>query len=136
MSVMVVALVLAILLSAVFGGGIGRVLAGRQPCAGSGGRGLPGAEALAGLRARPDRVLVLFRLGDAFSDVSAGALTALLVLVHWHVVGVGAAIGVVSFLVLFFGELVPMGFAANRGVGVALAIARCSSSLRASRRRS
>lgn len=86
-------------------------------------QGIPGAAALAGLRARPDRVLVLLRLGDAFADVSAGALAATLVHAQWDMVGLAGAIGVMTFLVLYLGELLPLGFAVNRGVGMALAIA-------------
>jgi len=85
--------------------------------------GTPGAEALAALRGRPERVLVLLRLGDAFADVSAGALAATLVHAQWEMVGVAGAVGVMTFLVLYFGELLPIGFAINRGVGMALRIA-------------
>ena len=88
MTLMIMALVLAILLSAVLSAAELAVFSlpdGRVHALAE--EGVPGAEALAGLRARPQRVLVLLRLGDAFADVSAGALAAALVLVHWDVVG-------------------------------------------------
>jgi putative hemolysin len=83
----------------------------------------PGADALAQLRANPERTLVFLRLGDAFSDVSAGALTAYIAFLEWQLIGLAAATGAVTLLVLYLGELVPMGFAANHGLRIALATA-------------
>lgn len=124
MTMIIVALVLAILLSAflsaaelsIFMLNEGRVRALAED-------GNRGALALAQLRARPERTLVLLRLLDALADVSAGALAAYLVFAEWPVVGLAVAIGVVTLLVLYLGELLPLGIAANRGVRFALAIA-------------
>ena len=85
--------------------------------------GARGAAALAQLRARPERVLVLLRLGDALSDVAAGALTALLVYGTLDIGFVALAVGAAAFAVLYFGELLPIGFAVNHGSAFALAIA-------------
>jgi putative hemolysin len=82
-----------------------------------------GANALAQLRARPERTLVLLRLADALSDVSAGALAAYVAYVHWELLGLAAAVGAVSFLVLYLGELLPMGIAAHQGQRLALSVA-------------
>src|ERR671925_1157966 len=82
-----------------------------------------GAAALAQLRANPERTLVFLRLGDAVSDVSAGALTAYIAFLEWELIGLAAGIGVVALVVLYLGELVPMGFAANHGLRIALATA-------------
>jgi putative hemolysin len=82
-----------------------------------------GAAALAQLRARPERVLVLLRLGDAFADVSAGAIAAYLAYVQWDYLGLAGAIGVATVLVLYFGELLPIGLAVNHGLRIALVIA-------------
>lgn len=86
-------------------------------------QGSRGASALAQLRARPERVLVLLRLGDALSDVAAGALTALLVYDTLDIGYVALAVGGAAFAVLYFGELLPIGFAANHGQRLALLIA-------------
>src|SRR5688572_5054427 len=83
----------------------------------------PGADALAQLRANPERTLVFLRLGDALSDVSAGALTAYIAFLEWHLVALAAGTGVVTPVVLYMGELVPMGFAANHGLRIALSTA-------------
>jgi CBS domain containing-hemolysin-like protein len=85
--------------------------------------GRPGAGALAQLRQRPDRTLVLLRLLDALADVSAGALAAILVLDHWQPAGLALAIGAVTLLVLYLGELVPLGIVANHGLRLALRVA-------------
>jgi putative hemolysin len=85
--------------------------------------GFRGGAALRQLREKPERVLVLLRLGDTVADVSAGALVAYVAFLQWDTVGVAIGVGIVSFLVLYFGELLPMGFAVNRGVRFALALA-------------
>jgi putative hemolysin len=82
-----------------------------------------GASALAQLRARPERTLVLLRLADAASDVTAGALVAYLAFLEWQIIGLVAGIGAVSFVVLYVGELLPMGIAARHGQRLALALA-------------
>jgi putative hemolysin len=82
-----------------------------------------GARALAQLRVRPERTLVLLRLADTVADVSAGALTAYIAFLEWEILGLALAVGAVSFLVLYLGELVPMGLAANQGRRLALTVA-------------
>jgi putative hemolysin len=82
-----------------------------------------GAAALAQLRARPERPLVLLRLADTVCDVSAGALVAYIAFLEWELLGLALAVGGVAFLVLYIGELLPMGMAANHGQRLALAIA-------------
>src|SRR5688500_3553386 len=82
-----------------------------------------GASALVALRTRPERTMVLLRFFDALSDVSAGALVAYMTYAQGGLAGVALAVGASAFLVLYFGELLPMGFAANHGVRIALTIA-------------
>jgi putative hemolysin len=86
-------------------------------------KNIGGAAALAQLRLRPERALVLLRLADTLSDVGAGALTGYIAYLQWQVGGLALAIGAVSFLVLYVGELIPMGVAATHGQRIALAIA-------------
>ena len=82
-----------------------------------------GAAALVQLRSKPERTLVLLRLADALCDVSAGALAAYIALLQWELLGLALAIGAAALLVLYFGELIPLGVAANHGVRIALTIA-------------
>jgi putative hemolysin len=86
-------------------------------------KNIGGAAALAQLRLRPERALVLLRLADTLSDVGAGALAGYIAYVQWQVGGLALVIGGVSFLVLYVGELIPMGVAANHGQRIALAVA-------------
>jgi len=85
--------------------------------------GVRGSRALTELRARPARVLVLLRLFDACADVAAGALVALAAYAYWETWTLAVALGVVALLVLYIGELLPIGLAANHGLRFALAIA-------------
>ena len=82
-----------------------------------------GAAALVALRTRPERTMVLLRFFDALSDVSAGALVAYMTYAQGGLTVVALSVGASAFLVLYFGELLPMGFAANHGVRIALTIA-------------
>src|SRR5690606_7409258 len=75
------------------------------------------------LRSKPERTLVLLRLADAMSDVSAGALAGYIAYIEWQLLGLALAVGGAALLVVYFGELLPLGFAANHGLRIALAIA-------------
>jgi magnesium and cobalt exporter, CNNM family len=85
--------------------------------------GVRGSRALSQLRSKPDRVLVLLRLGDTCADVAAGALVAFFAYARWETFGLALALAVVAFLILYLGELVPIGLAANYGLRFALALA-------------
>ena len=82
-----------------------------------------GAAALVQLRSKPERTLVLLRLADALSDVSAGGLAAYIAFQQWELLGLVLAIAGAALLVLYFGELIPLGIAANHGLRIALTIA-------------
>jgi putative hemolysin len=79
-----------------------------------------GTASLLQLRTRPERLLIVLRLGDALSDVTAGAIAAYLAFERWQLVGLAVAILVVAVIVLFLGELVPIALGMNRGVRIAL----------------
>ena len=83
-----------------------------------------GSLALADLRSRPGRVLVLLRLGDSLADLTAGAITGYLAYLEWNVIGAAIAIVLISVVIVFIGELAPLSIAMNRGVSVALLISR------------
>jgi CBS domain containing-hemolysin-like protein len=82
-----------------------------------------GSAALADLRNRPGRVLVLLRLGDAVADLAAGVITGYLAYLEWNVVGAIIAIVLLAIVIVVIGELAPLSLAMNRGVSVALFIA-------------
>ena len=83
-----------------------------------------GSLALADLRNRPGRVLVMLRLGDAFADLTAGAIAGYLAYREWNLVGAVIGIGLIAVVIVFVGELAPLSIAMNRGVSVALVISR------------
>ena len=83
-----------------------------------------GSLALADLRNRPGRVLVLLRLGDSLADLTAGAITGYLAYLEWNLLGAIIAMLLVSIVIVFVGELAPLSVAMSRGVSVALFIAR------------
>lgn len=125
MIVLVLALFLALLLSAFFTAAelsifsvpqqrIAAMLEGRRR----------GSAALADLRNRPGRVLVLLRLGDAVADLTAGVITGYLAYLEWNVLGAIIAIALIAVVIVLIGELAPLSIAMNRGVSVALFIAR------------
>lgn len=115
---------LAIVLSAVFSAAeLAVFLPGEGRVRTLADQNVSGAAALVQLRARPERILVLLRLADALSDVSAGAIAAYIAFQQWQLLGLALAIGSAALLVLYFGELIPLGVAANHGLAIALAIA-------------
>ncbi len=83
-----------------------------------------GSLALAALRSRPGRVLVLLRLGDSLADLTAGAITAYLAYQEWNLIGAIIGMVLISVVIVFVGELAPLSVAMNRGVAVALLISR------------
>jgi putative hemolysin len=83
-----------------------------------------GSMALADLRSRPGRVLVMLRLGDAMADLTAGAITAYWAYLQWNLLGAIIATFLISVVIVFIGELAPLSVAMNRGVAVALLISR------------
>jgi CBS domain containing-hemolysin-like protein len=85
--------------------------------------GVRGSGALAQLRLRPERVLVLLRLCDTFADVSAGAIVGYVTWQHWQAAGLAVALAALTVLVLYVGELIPIGIAGNHGLRFALGLA-------------
>jgi putative hemolysin len=85
--------------------------------------GVRGSGALSSLRARPERVLVLLRLADAFADVAAGGLVVYYAYARWDAVWLALALGLVALLIVYLGELIPIGLAANHGLRFALTLA-------------
>jgi CBS domain containing-hemolysin-like protein len=85
--------------------------------------GRAGSAALAELRSRPGRAVVLLRLSDALVDVVAGATGAYIAYERWNLLGAILALPVLAVIILVIGELVPLTIALKRGAGVALVVA-------------
>ncbi len=81
--------------------------------------GYRGSAALARLRARPERLLVLLRLGDAFCDALAAAVAGYIAY-PFGGTGLALAVALAAFAILLVGELVPVRFSVSRAQRVAL----------------
>ena len=81
--------------------------------------GYRGSAALVRLRARPERLLVLLRLGEAVSDALAAAIAGYLAYPYGGG-GLVLAVALAAVAVLLIGELVPVRFAVSRAQRVAL----------------
>lgn len=124
MALLITALALAILMSAFLSAAeLAVFMTSEARVRGLAEEGVRGAAALAQLRQRPDRTLVLLRLLDALADVSAGALAAFLVLQNFAPAALALAVGAVTLLVLYLGELLPLGIVAHQGHRLALRVA-------------
>ncbi|NOZ58301.1 MAG: HlyC/CorC family transporter [Euryarchaeota archaeon] len=86
--------------------------------------GDPRAETLLYLIEHPNRVLVTILVGNNLVNITAAALATSLAISAFGSKGVGIATGVVTLVVLIFGEITPKSFAATNAERVALFIAR------------
>ncbi|WP_457556067.1 hemolysin family protein [Candidatus Pyrohabitans sp.] len=86
--------------------------------------GDPRAETLLYLVEHPNRVLVTILVGNNLVNITAASLATSLAINAFGSKGVGIATGVVTLIVLLFGEITPKSFAATNAERVALLIAR------------
>lgn len=78
-------------------------------------RKVPGSESMARLRERRRRVIIVLLIGSNVANVSASALATEVALGTWGEEGLGIAIGVMTFLILTFTDIVPKSFATSNG---------------------
>ncbi len=79
-----------------------------------------GAEALAELKGDPERLLVTILIGNNVANISAASVSTYAATQAFGSAGVGLATGVVTVLVLFFGEITPKSLAVARAVQFSL----------------
>jgi Mg2+/Co2+ transporter CorB len=84
----------------------------------------PGADALAKLKADPNKLLATILIGNNLVNVFIASLATLLITQAVGSLGVGIATGVVTILLLIFADNIPKGLAAHRPVSMALFAAR------------
>lgn len=72
------------------------------------------------LRDNPEKMLTAILIGNNIVNLSASSLTTSLAIKLWGGVGVGIATGVLTFLILVFGEIVPKNLAQKRAHNLAL----------------
>ena len=73
----------------------------------------PGARALEKLKRNPERLLIILRIGNNGARIGAAAVATYTATELFGSAGVGLATGVMTLLVLFFGEITPRSFAAR-----------------------
>ncbi|MDX1577450.1 MAG: hemolysin family protein [Gemmatimonadota bacterium] len=79
-----------------------------------------GARALSDLKAHPERLLITILIGNNVANIGAASVATYAATEAFGSAGVGIATGVMTLLVLFFGEITPKSFAARNAVRLSL----------------
>ena len=87
-------------------------------------RKLAGAAALSKLRKNPHKLLVTILIGNNIVNIYAAALATAITIQLFGSRGVGVATGIVTFMILLFGEIFPKALAQAYAQTIALYVAR------------
>ena len=82
-----------------------------------------GANALVRLKANPERLLITILIGNNVANIGAASVATYAATQLFGSVGVGLATGVMTLLVLFFGEIAPKSFAVSNSMRLSLGAA-------------
>ena len=82
-----------------------------------------GAQALLHLKENPEKMLTTILIGNNVVNVAAAALATYLATAYFGAVGVGLATGVMTFIILVFGEITPKSLASTHNEKVGLMVA-------------
>lgn len=85
--------------------------------------GKNGAKALFYLKSRSTSMLIALLIGNNLVNIGASAFATVVATEHLGALGPGIAVGVLTFLILVFGEITPKSLAIRHSEGVALAAA-------------
>jgi CBS domain containing-hemolysin-like protein len=85
------------------------------------GRG--GAKALAYLKRHPTRMLITILIGNNVVNIGASAMATVIATEHLGKSGPGVAVGVLTFVILIFGEITPKSLATRYSERISLFIA-------------
>ena len=85
--------------------------------------GRHGANALVRLKANPERLLITILIGNNVANIGAASVATYAATQLFGSAGVGLATGVMTLLVLFFGEITPKSFAVSNAMRFSLAAA-------------
>jgi CBS domain containing-hemolysin-like protein len=83
-----------------------------------------GARTLKKLKARPHRLLVTILIGNNIVNIGAASLATLVITEAFGSSGIGIAIGIMTFLILVFGEITPKSFFHQKAEKMSLLVAR------------
>jgi len=84
----------------------------------------PGADALSALKNNPDRILITILIGNTLANIAAAAIATAIAIEQFGDIGVGIATGVVTVVLLIFGEIGPKTYATRHVEGYALLVSR------------
>ena len=84
----------------------------------------PGARTLKKLKDNPHRLLITILIGNNIVNIGASAYAAVLLTEAFGSTGVGIATGVMTFLILVFGEITPKSYAHSHAAGLSLFLAK------------
>lgn len=79
-----------------------------------------GSRALLELKQNPERLLITILIGNNIANIAAASVATYTATLVFGSAGVGIATGVMTLLVLFFGEITPKSFAASNAESIAL----------------
>jgi len=85
---------------------------------------LPGATSLDKLKSNPSRMMASVNLGNNLVNVAATALATDIALKTFESAGLAIAIGVMTFLILIFGEITPKTYCNANAAKIALRYSR------------
>ena len=86
-------------------------------------QGLKGSKSLKQLRDKPNRLLVTILIGNNLVNILAASIATMLAIDVFGSAGVGVATGIMTFLILVFGEIVPKSLAVRHAKYVSLKVA-------------
>ena len=82
-----------------------------------------GSRALCVLKAQPQRMLVAILIGNNVVNISASALATVIATREFGNAGPGVAVGVLTIIILVFGEITPKSLATRYSERISLAVA-------------
>ncbi len=82
-----------------------------------------GAKSLQKLKSKPSRMLTTLLIGNNLANVAAAAITTDLAITMFGNIGVGIATGVMTFVLLVFGEITPKAYCNAHAESIALKFA-------------
>ena len=83
-------------------------------------KNVKGANALQRLKAKPEHLLITILIGNNVVNILASAMATVIAIERFNNMGVGVATGVMTFLILIFGEITPKAFSTQHAEKIAL----------------
>lgn len=83
-----------------------------------------GSEALSRIKKNPEKLLITILVGNNLVNISAAALSTVIFTELFGSIGVGIATGIMTFMILVFGEITPKAYASQNAESMSLRIAR------------